>query len=711
MPVKRLAAAVWLVMSAALSATAARAQPVYQQIHAFQEIPHYLAGRLVEGPDGVLYGAATVPGPGAILKFSRQPDGTLIPAPLHRFTGTGNPNGGLVFASDGNIYGTTCHRGAAVPGRVFRLTPAGVFTVLYEFLPEFPYETCPTSIVEGADGNLYGTTDCCNANLSSIVFRVTKAGAFTTIAELSPVFGEGFIAPLISAPDGHLYALTGQRLVRVDLSGTVTTVHDFSVTGEITSPSHLIGGVDGNFYGTTFPYDNLPSKVFRITPAGAATVLAAIPAASSGPTAVEQGADGALYVTAHRILGLDAPYGSAFRLWPGSAPSTIHTFTYNEGVSPTDLTRLADGTIVGYTREGGINRRGSLFQINAPSQVRVLTAFSDPTPLHPQGPMVVGPDGALYGTTCDGGSLNAGTVFRLASGSTTPTVLHHFAYWDGACPRGALAVGADGALYGAAAHYGLRLGGTLFRVTTAGAFTPLRFFSGPDGRRPRGGLLRASDGHFYGTTSGVTVFPFFDDSTIFRLSSSGVFTQLHKLYAGRNGYGSLAPLVQGSDGNLYGGSGGIAFRMSLAGTLTTFDMTDDTVLTSPFAEGQDGAMYGVSWSYDGESHAAVFRLSAAGPEPPLTTFEGLDLSGLSRGPDGMFYGASYGDFTTPGMVFQLSPAGALVPLHVFGADDGVRPQATLTLAPDGAMYGSTSEGGLGGGVLFRLVPPSGSSLR
>ena len=248
-------------------------------------------------------------------------------------------------------------------------------------------------------------------------------------------------------------------------------------------------------------------------------------------------------------------------------------------------------------------------------------------------------------------------------------------------------------------------------MTTGGAFTPLRFFSGPDGRRPRGGLLRASDGHFYGTTSGVTTWPFFDDSTIFRLSSSGVFTQLHTLFSGRQGYGSVAPLVQGSDGNLYGGSGDIAFRMSLAGALTTFAMTADTILTSPFAEAPDGAMYGVSWTYDGESHSTVFRLTAAGPEPPLTTFDGLDLSGLLRGPDGMFYGASYGDINTPGMIFQLSPAGALVSLRVFGPNDGTRPQATLTLAPDGAMYGSAAEGGLGGGVLFRLVPPSAASVR
>jgi hypothetical protein len=273
-----------------------------------------------------------------------------------------------------------------------------------------------------------------------------------------------------------------------------------------------------------------------------------------------------------------------------------------------------------------------------------------------------------------------------------------------------LAVGADGALYGAAANYGLRLGGTLFRVTTAGVFTALRFFSGPDGRRPRGGLLRAADGHFYGTTSGITVFPFFDStSTIFRLSNSGVFTQLHTIDPGQYGYGSVAPLVQATDGNIYGGSGNTAFRMSPGGALTTFTMAAGTVLTSPFAEAQDGTMYGVSWMYDGESHASVFRLTAAGPEPPLASFEGLDISGLLRGPDGMFYGASYGDATTPGMVFQLSPAGDLVPLHVFDVfapGDGARPQATLTLAPDGAMYGSTSEGGSGGGVLFRLVMPS-----
>src|SRR5690242_946491 len=73
----------------------------------------------------------------------------------------------------------------------------------------------------------------------------------------------------------------------------------------------------------------------------------------------------------------------------------------------------------------------------------------------PHSGLLLGWDGALYGTTLSGGTANQGTVFRLSTDGSSYTVLHHFATnSDGKQPVGALLQGHDGALYGSTAFGG-----------------------------------------------------------------------------------------------------------------------------------------------------------------------------------------------------------------------------------------------------------------
>jgi uncharacterized repeat protein (TIGR03803 family) len=114
-------------------------------------------------------------------------------------------------------------------------------------------------------------------------------------------------------------------------------------------------------------------------------------------------------------------------------------------------------------------------------------------------PLVVGPDGALYGSTSYGGTNRIGTLFRLETDGTFMK-LHDFNGADGYYPVVALAVAPDGALYGSTSGGGTNANGTLFRLETNGIFTKLHDFNGTDGAGPLWALVVGPDGGLYGST-------------------------------------------------------------------------------------------------------------------------------------------------------------------------------------------------------------------
>jgi uncharacterized repeat protein (TIGR03803 family) len=115
--------------------------------------------------------------------------------------------------------------------------------------------------------------------------------------------------------------------------------------------------------------------------------------------------------------------------------------------------------------------------------------------------LVLGSDGALYGTTGGGGSYGDGTIFKIDSAGTF-TSLYSFYRPDGSGPSTDLVLGSDGALYGSTQSFQFgrdRYPATLFKIDSAGTFTSLHSFD--DGWSPESALVRGSDGALYGTTS------------------------------------------------------------------------------------------------------------------------------------------------------------------------------------------------------------------
>ncbi len=283
---------------------------------------------------------------------------------------------------------------------------------------------------------------------------------------------------------------------------------------------------------------------------------------------------------------------------------------------------------------------------------------------NPLGVIVQGRDGNMYAVSSNGGTFY-GTIFKFKP-SGTVTVVYDIGYF----PWGGLTLGTDGQLYGedsdggVVGNCGLAASGQVYKVTTAGVLTVLHNFTGTgEGCNPQGQPIEGANGIFYGTTLGP------NNGTIYSVTSGGTFTNLHT-FDGTDGSQAYAPLVQGTDGNLYGNTvyggangDGAIFKMTTSGTLTVLHNLD-----------------GVS----------------DGSEP---------YYGLIQATDGNFYGVAQAGGTFYGTVFKITPGGVYTVLHTFtdGPLDGATPSSALMQASDGKLYGVTAGGGtFGGGTIFSL---------
>jgi uncharacterized repeat protein (TIGR03803 family) len=333
--------------------------------------------------------------------------------------------------------------------------------------------------------------------------------------------------------------------------------------------------------------------------------------------------------------------------------------------------------------------------------------------------------------------------------TTTFTSLVTFDGKDGQLPWNApLAQGLDGNFYGTTnagggsgcGDYGC---GTVFKITPSGILATLYKFCSQtncaDGDAPYAGLVLASDGNFYGTTEGGGVRGLYG-GTVFRITPAGELTTIYKFCSLANcndGWGPLAGLVQGTDGDLYGtashagpNGGGTVFKITPEGTLTTLysfcaqaDCSDGNGPAAVLVQGTDGNFYGTTEVGGTLGNGTVFKITPEGSLTTLYRFTGSDGSepagGLIQARDGNFYGLTgSGGIYGRGTVFKITSEGRLTTLYSFcrkpNCTDGLGPQYTqLIQAIDGNFYGTTFQGGthnsslcLGGGcgTVFEITP-------
>jgi uncharacterized repeat protein (TIGR03803 family) len=355
-------------------------------------------------------------------------------ATLYAFAGGTDgsyPDSGLTAGLDGDFYGTTTYGGANNLGTVYKITPAGVHTVLYSFAGGLGDGQYPASGLDlGNDGAFYATT--------------TAGGAFG-----------------------------GGTFFRITPAGIATMLYSFGGNGSGANPQGLTLSADGHFYGTTTSggANNL-GTVFRMTPAGVQTVLYSFAAGPGGHTPVaglSGASDGYLYGVTY--YGGTDDFGTIFRIAPnGAGFETLHSFAGGaaDGKYPgTKLRNVPDGTLYGSTGAGGAGGLGTIFRYDPVAGVAsVIHSFagSPADGNHPACRLRVGNDGNLYGVTYYGGYFDFGTFFRITPAGVL-TVLHSFAGGtDGRGPNSSLLVTPEGDFYGTTVTGGPTNNGTIYKI-------------------------------------------------------------------------------------------------------------------------------------------------------------------------------------------------------------------------------------------------------
>ena len=422
------------------------------------------------------------------------------------------PEAALVQGIDGNLYGTTSAGGANNGGTFFKMTPGGALTTLYNF--GSPNGVSPYgALVQAANGDFYGTTLYGGAHGYGTVFKITPSGALTTLYS--------FCSQIGCTDGGYPYA-------------------------------GLVQGANGDFYGTT--------------------------------TMGGEGTDG-------EITGI----GTIFKITPSGSFSTLYNFCSQSGctdgqVPYAGLVQAANGNLYGTTEYGGANGSGTVFEITPGGTLTTLYSFCPvsgcPDGAIPWAGLVQANNGDFYGTTYQAGANGLGTVFRITPGGVLTTIYSfcsEISCADGAEPEAALVAATNGDFYGTTAHGGSAPQnglGTAFKITPGGTLTTLYTFRLQDDRCLHGcypaGLVQDTNGDLYGTTTdGGEYGAPYGYGTVFSLSVGlGPFVQP------RPTSGEVGTVVRILGSGLTGATG-----VSFNGVAAVFDVVSGSEITATVPTG------------------------------------------------------------------------------------------------------------------------------
>lgn len=348
---------------------------------------------LVRDSAGNLYGTARYAGDlncsemqGCGTAFKLNQAGTLTV--LHTFVGGADgslPEGTLLLDAAGDLFGTTVYGGnihcgiSDGCGTVFKLNAAGKKTILYAFSSSLEASLPGGSVIEDANGNLYGTTAwgggaaCSNCGT---VFKLRATGGTFTI----------------------LHAFTGGTDGQLPYAG-------------------LLRDAAGNLFGTTYLGGAFNGgTAFKLNSAGKETLLHSFGSSPDGidPIAglVADGAD--LYGCTPN--GGAYSVGAVFKLDKSGEETVLHSFgAPTDGIQPQGaLIHDAAGNLYGTTFSGGALGYGTVFKIDSTGKETILYNFSGGADgLGPESGVILDAAGNLYGTTLSGGAFGDGTIFKV----------------------------------------------------------------------------------------------------------------------------------------------------------------------------------------------------------------------------------------------------------------------------------------------------------
>jgi uncharacterized repeat protein (TIGR03803 family) len=679
----------------------------FNVIKPFEDWGKALHGDLYKNSDGFFYGMASTGGTygsGTIFKMSSSGAVTII-RHLNSITDGSSPTGELIKGFDGNFYGVTSGGGTNTYGTIFKMSSTGTYTVLRHL----NYATDGTNprghLVQGKDSAFYGITYGGGSFGYGTIFKITTAGVFTVLRHMNrPTDGGQSYSSLVEGTDGNLYGITYAggtfdfgTIFKITKAGVFTVIRNLKATTDGSYPQgDIMQATDGNLYGSCYSggtYGN--GTIFKITTAGIYTVLRHLAASADGGNpygVLYQNSDGILY--GMNRSGGASTSGTEFKITTAGAYTVLHSFiAATEGSYPNGgFVKGNDGNLYAVTSSDGAYIGGTAFRMTTAGVVTVLAHFNGAkfgnTPVES---LLKGKDSAYYGTNSTGGAYGHGAIFKICAGVTS-TLYSFNRNITGGTPLGSLIQATDGNFYGTTSDGGSNGYGTIFKITPAGIFSVIKhFITATDGGIPRGSLMQGKDSMLYGMTStgGTNA-----GGTIFKVSLTGTYTVLHHLVYTADGSNPDGGLVQGADGNFYSMTYNNAkiFKITPAGV---FSIVRSLVYTADgnyplgsLVKHSDGNFYGMNSSGGTYGNGTIFKLTAAGAYSVIKHLNAIPDGKTPKGnllvaADGNLYGmTSAGGSNNAGTIFKLTTAGVYTVLRNLSlSTDGGNPFGALIIAP------------------------------
>ena len=354
------------------------------------------------------------------------------------------PNGAspnsLLQSADRNFYGTTASGGTGnqAAGTVFKITPTGQLSTLFTFVAdengEYPNGGGPTSLVEGDDGFLYGTTAGGGVYGNGAVFKLSRIGTIQVLHSFCPPTncGDGFSpSNLVLGRDGNAYGGTfgsnglGGTLFRVTPRGSYTLLHTFNPRVEGPMAIGLTLASDGNVYGTAVGAEDLLTTLFRLTPSGQFTVLQTIRYGQFFVSAPIQASDGKLYGGLSRFEDQAEPAIFASNLSGSNFTNILlPSFVFIDYVRY--MTPASDSNL--WSIISGNSLDPEVVSLSPNGKLLKTARFDGTNGANPDAALVQSSDGTLLGVTESGGTVQqgdvaSGVIFTLNAGLAAPKPL------------------------------------------------------------------------------------------------------------------------------------------------------------------------------------------------------------------------------------------------------------------------------------------------
>jgi uncharacterized repeat protein (TIGR03803 family) len=546
-----------------------------------------------------------------------------------------------------------------VPGTIFVTT--NINGPSYKVLT-IPENTCLAGVPPGEVCILPVEFDPVSVGEHDDILALTPDEGVATTIQLKGIASTTEGTPTLPQIDELLYTFTG--------NGHGTT-DGWSPSGGLVMDSR------GNLYGTTrWGGDRNFGTVFKLSSTGQETILYSFRDGTDG--ALPNGgllidAQGNLYgtTTSGPQYSCSSPNpcqraGTVFKVSPEGAETTLATFDWpgNGPQYPSEgLVMDSKGNLYGFTvTGGGPSNCGAVFELTPEGKETMIHSFSGSDGCNPglfdthdissnggKG-LAIDAAGNLYGTTGYGGPGGSGNgvVFRLApqsDGSWTETILHSFLdtneQTDGAWPYANMVLDSQGNLYGSTSFGGLFNGGTIFKITPAGAESTLFYNSFFTSWFLQPGLIWDGQ-NLDGTVSGDQEIP----GAVFQLAPSGVVTFLHQFPGQPTPGVSDGAYVQGSlllgpNGSLYGTtnsdgrySSGTVFQLSpsvspvAAPTLSVASGTYSSPQTIIITASTGAKIYYRTDGFIADSHSGSLY------QGPVTISSSAVLTVVAVAPDG-----------------------------------------------------------------------------